>query len=215
MKKIVGIISACAIGITASSYIYIANDLDGEASSSDENKINTHQVLPKGKIHPELRVYTFEEVVKKADLIAEIEITRKVEELNEPSPKTLFEARILEGYKASEELETIKVLQEGNSEWLFDNSEQFKENEKYILFLKTAVGEEFKGTDTYWILGAHANTYSVLNDDQIMKQALYDEDLALIQDTAKMMSLSSTEQQIFNKDVFLTKLDEVLALTEQ
>ena len=216
MKKIVGIISACAIGITASSYMYITSDLHSEASSSDENKINTQQVLPKGTVHPEINVYTFEEVVKKADLIAEIEITKKVKELSEPSPKTLFEAKILEGYKESKELETIKILQAGNSEWIFDDHEPFKENEKYILFLKTAVGEEFEGTDTYWLLGANTNTYSVLNDNQIMKNALYDEELALIEDTVESRSLSdSTDIQFFNKDVFLKKLDEVITITEQ
>ena len=215
MKKIVGIISACAIGITASSYMYITSDLHGKASSSNENKVITQQVSPKGKVHTEINVYTFEEVVKKADLIAEVEIIKKVKELSEPSPKTVFEARILEGFKESKELETINVLQEGNSEWLYDDNEPFKENEKYILFLKTAVGEEFEGTDTYWILGAQTNTYSVLNEDKIMKNGLYDEELALIEDTVKMRSLTDNDKQVLNKNLFLKKLNEVIELTEQ
>lgn len=213
MKKTLGIISACVIGITASSYIYFS-----EVSSSDENKVNTtQQVSPKGKVHAEINVYTFEEAVKKADLIAEVEITKKVKELSDPSPKTLFEARILEGFKESKELEIINVLQEGNSEWLYDDIEPFKENEKYILFLKTAVGEEFEGTDSYWILGAQTNTYSVLNDNKIMKNALYDEELALIEDvkTRTLTANQVSENQVFDKDVFLKKVEEVITLTEK
>lgn len=58
--------------------------------------------------------------------------------MNEPVPKTVFNAQILETQKSDVkvELESIQIIQQGTDEILFNDNPIFNENEEYILFLK-------------------------------------------------------------------------------
>jgi hypothetical protein len=71
------------------------------------------------EINAALEAYSFDESVEISDLIAEIEITKKVSEIDEPSPKTLFIAKIVKVFKGEtngSEDNSISVMRQGNSE---------------------------------------------------------------------------------------------------
>lgn len=196
----------------------------------------TVDVKPKGTIKAELSVYPFQEAVKEADSIVEVQIIKKLEEINEPSPKTLFEATAIENYKGENNEKMIQILQEGNSEWVYEDNNLFQANDKYILFLKKYEGNEYDSDKTYWILGAQTNTYSVLNNNEIMKNAYYDEELSDIEKTKEIENsnriidtkmnnlrnvsidekdLKEADIQVFNKDTFVNELNNTVKLIEK
>lgn len=82
-----------------------------------------------GSIKAELEVFGFEESVHKADVIAKVRINKNIKEFNEPSPKTLYSTEVLEILKwdTSSKKDVINVLQQGNSEWSFNNNAMFIE----------------------------------------------------------------------------------------
>lgn len=135
------------------------------------------------EINASLEEYSFDESVEISDLIAEIEIIEKVSEIDEPSPKTLFNAKIIKVFKGelnSNKDNSIVVMQQGNSEWIFNNNKLFEAGEKYVLFLKKATGYD----NTYWILCEEINTYTIETIDNakyIVKNSVKDARLKKIQ----------------------------------
>ncbi|QTD40291.1 hypothetical protein [Sporosarcina sp. Te-1] len=215
MKKVLRIIGIGIIGFTALFFIISLND-SKDNSRLEVGKNNTLSST-KGKLHGELKTYSFDDAVNEAELIAEIIIEKQIKEIGEPpTPKTLFEATVTEIYKGPPNLDKIEVLQAGNSKWSFGN-ELFSPDEKYILFLKKAVGEEFEGSDVYWIIGEETNTYSVVESDKVVKNALYDEDLKSIEEDVPLLSnlhrITSQEEeiQVLNKEKFEMKILELVS----
>lgn len=236
-------LSAVIVGSAWYSMEYLyKKPIESQESKLDNKEVADTKPKPKGTVKAELLVYPFEEGVKEADLIAEVQITKKIEEINEPSPKTLFEATAIENYKSPNNKKTIQILQQGNSEWTYEDNPLFQENDKYILFLKKYIGDEYDSKDTYWILGAQTNTYSILSDNEVMKNAYYDEELSSIEKTgeienseeiieSKMKNLTNisidesaklnendlkeADIQVFNKDTFVNKINNTINLTEK
>ncbi|WP_391203809.1 hypothetical protein [Psychrobacillus sp. L4] len=172
-----------------------------------KNVVLESEIVKTSGIRGELQVYSFEEAVNKADLIAEIEIVKYLEDIKEPSPKTLFDAKIINTFSGNTSLRNIEILQQGNKEYSFNENPLFKKGEKYILFLKKAVGDRFDGTDTYWLLGEETNIYSVINNKIIKKWALWDEELTSIEIEENN---SNKNSQLLDKNLFEEKMKKVI-----
>lgn len=106
--------------------------------------------------------------LKEADLIAEITIGKKIKEVDEqPIPYTLFQASINKVVKGNGDLQEIEIVQQGNSEWAFNDNEFFEEGEQYTLFLK----KYSDGKDQYWIKGEETGMFLIKDADTIIKLA--------------------------------------------
>lgn len=168
-----------------------------------------------GKIKAQIEVLPFEQSVIQTDLIAKIRIVNKVSELSEPSPKTLFQAEIIDVIKEDTALsnKVIHILQNGNSKWHFNENEMFSNNKEYVLFLKKAIGLEDQ--NTYWILGEETGIYKVVDNGKIAKQAVRDEKLTDIEDKklsqAQMQQhMASKEIQVVDSLLFKEKINNIL-----
>ncbi|WP_340026314.1 hypothetical protein MHI24_14605 [Paenibacillus sp. FSL K6-1096] len=165
-----------------------------------------------------LQVYDFEEALDNSDLVVKIEVENKARELSEPSPKTLFQAKILEQLKPDPALNTdqIHILQQGNSEWRFNDNDLFSEKERYVLFLKKAVGID--EPNTYWILGEETGMYKDSGTGQLLKLSYYDKQLEDIEDkelTADFLKdnekkMNSKDVQVVNEQQFKDKVQRTL-----
>ncbi|MBO9129454.1 hypothetical protein [Bacillus sp. 165] len=216
MKLKLVFIGTCMLIITIVTVLSFSKDKYDQTKNAVnvQNESNV-QVTPKSQIKGEVEVYDFEDAVNISDLIAEIVINKKIKELDEPSPKTLYEATIKKAYKDAEKHQDIRILQQGNSQWLFNENKLFSEKEEYILFLKKAVGEEFEGTNTYWILGEETNMYSVIDTGKIKKHSFYEDDLMDIEDKNLTKILKEKEKnnkdiQVLDKNKFEKKIIEIV-----
>ncbi|WP_213614755.1 hypothetical protein [Paenibacillus lactis] len=161
--------------------------------TSADKRIDKSTSKPKS-VHGQIQIFPFEEAVNRSDLIAKVRIGKKSGELNEPVPKTVFNAQILETQKSDVkvELESIQIMQQGTDEILFNDNPIFNENEEYILFLKKAVGpitQEYP--DLYWITGEESNMYKVIGDQLVERQAFIKNELLDIQDKSFVAKQSS------------------------
>jgi hypothetical protein len=71
-------------------------------------------------------------------------------------------------------------MQEGNSEWIYNNMRLFEAGEKHILILKKAKGYD----NTYWIIAGDANIYTIEtvdNKEYAIKNSVKDDKLKKIQ----------------------------------
>lgn len=203
MGKLISFVSILFLAIVIAWFVYTPNE-----SINASKKMEDTDISPKENIEAMIEAYSFEESVERSDLIAEVAIVSKIKEIDDPSPKTLFEAKVVNRLKGDTNQETIKVLQEGTSEWSFNGQEQFAEKEEYFLFLKKATGKDYDGTNTYWILGAQTNTYKIIQDNKVQKNAKHEVELEDIEDKA----LSSVEQdlQVLDKEKFQNKIMDLL-----
>lgn len=186
-----------------------------ETIEKEEVNGNNEVFNPVGTISAEIQTYQFEEAIKESELIAEIEITEKVRELNEPTAKTIYKAKIIEGIKKDSKLTTdnLYIMQQGNSEWTFNGNEMFQPREKYILFLKNAIN--IQEEDTFWILGEETGMYKKIDDKYIAKLSLRDEALADIEEKKLSDELTKTEKnlkeiQVILKEEFKEKIKNSL-----
>lgn len=189
---------------------------------NDDNNVEGNTVAPAtqlGTIKASLQTFNFDQAVSESDLIVKIEVKSKIKELDEPSAKTLFSADIKDTYKADGSLSSssIKILQAGNSTWLYEGSRPFSENDQYVLFLKKAVGME--ETDVYWILGEETGMYQDLRNGKLVKIALRDPELNDIEDEQLTQSLqeesnkelkTATEVQVVFESKFREKINQYL-----
>lgn len=185
-----------------------------------QDEENTPAIPPAkiGTIKSSLQTYDFNDAVAYADLIVKVQIKSVMKELHEPSPKTLFNAATIETYKQDENLSSnyIKILQAGNSSWLYEGSPQFNENDQYVLFLKKAVGME--ESDIYWILGEETGMYEVLRNGKLKKVAKSDAELNNIEDkqfTQNLQEMTAqtgieSEVQVIYELGFKDKIDRLL-----
>jgi hypothetical protein len=191
----------------AQSTKVIVNDV----SINSDNLDSTTTSNPK-TIRGELEVYPFEEGVNKADLIVKVKIVGKIGEVSDPVPKTVFNTQILSAQKDDPTLdsESISIMQQGNSEVLFNGNELFKENEEYILFLKKAVGpvaEEYP--NLYWILGEESNMYKSISNNLVEKQGHIDEELKDVESNQISTLEENTSTQILIEEEFIEKIKSI------
>jgi hypothetical protein len=138
-------------------------------------KDTPHQVGQKGQFSASIMSYNFEDSFNKADIVAQVKITEWLGETKDSFEMTTFKAKLEKTYKndvADRDLKEIKLLQDGNSKYTVENFSLFKNNDKLVLFLKKATGEEVDDT-TYWILGGYASVFRVINiegQDYAVKQ---------------------------------------------
>lgn len=148
-----------------------------------------------------LEVYNFEEALDNSDLVVKVEVEQKTRELSEPSPKTLFQVKILDELKPDPSLSTdqIHILQQGNSEWRFNGNDLFSEKERYVLFLKKAVGID--EPNTYWILGEETGMYKDSGTGKLLKLSYYDKQLEDIEDKELTADFLKDNEKKNSKDV--------------
>lgn len=116
-----------------------------------------------------IEAFDFKRAAEEADIVVSVEISKLVEELEQPSPKTLWQAKLLTVWRGDATLGTIHILQAGNSCADYVGSKLMKPQEQYVLFLKQAVSVE--QPDSYWILGEETTIYQVTEDGYIVKHA--------------------------------------------
>ncbi|MGE7917966.1 lipoprotein [Viridibacillus sp. NPDC093762] len=203
MKKIL-------IGLGA--LVFLAGCNSQDASS----KVEEDKLIPAG-IDKEIIPFNLEETTVDADLIANVVIKDKVDEIKaEPIPYTVFNAEVIVVYKGDETTKDITIKQEGDSEWLINGSKMFETGEEYILFMnKTTVD---KGD--FWIIGGETGTFQVLDNDKVAKLLLPIDEFSDIevdhsQEVRALKFLDNQDIdediiQVLNKDEFIQKIkDEV------
>ncbi|MBK3496329.1 membrane lipoprotein lipid attachment site-containing protein [Viridibacillus sp. YIM B01967] len=174
-----------------------------------------HEVT--GGINAEIIPFDFKETTAEADLIAHLTIRNQVEEAKvvkgRSIPYTLFNAEVKEVYKGEVTTKEIVIKQEGDSEWVVNNSKLFEAGEEYILFLKKTA--EIRGD--FWIIGAETGTFRVLDQDTVAKLLMPIAELKDIEVVAskrdpKVDSLidelndNGKEIQMINKDKLIGKI---------
>lgn len=170
-------------------------------SASVNGRAELEQSPPKS-IHGTLHAYHFQDALSSSDLVVKVEIEKKTRELSDPSPKTLFQAKILDELKADPSLDSneIHILQQGNREWLFNDNDLFSEKDRYVLFLKRAI--DIAEPNTYWILGEETGMYKDSGNGKLLKLSYYDKQLEDIEDKKlTTIYMKDNEQKRLQKDV--------------
>ncbi|WP_242227464.1 hypothetical protein [Bacillus cereus group sp. BfR-BA-01315] len=160
---------ACGALLIGGSYFVLhSNQVANESESvSVSTKGKTKERIA---IHGELDVSSFKETLSEADLVVKVKIGDKVKEFNEPSPGTLYNAKVQETLKGQAGAD-IKVLQQGNSDYSFNGNPLFTKGQEFILVLKKAVG---LGENVYWLLGEETQIYQVVGDGSLKRWAAHD-----------------------------------------
>lgn len=169
-----------------------------------------------GRIDADVEIFEFEEAVAKSDLIAEIEIVDVLKEINEPSPKTIFRAVLTESLKGSSQSEEIFVMQQGNSDYVFNENPLFKQGENYLLFLMETEGFDIE--DSYWILGEETGMYKLLGQSTAVKLSVKEGGLEGIEITdEKIMPFieQETELDMNEREMQVLKEDELKSLIKK
>jgi len=195
------------IGLVLFIQDYNTQSNEDISASKVDNSADSQKYI--GVIKAEIEVLDFKDSIKEADLIAKVKVGAIIEELDEPSPKTLIQMEIKNVLKGSSDLKTINVLQQGNSKWLFNDNEILKENQEYILFLKTAI--TVKQPNSFWILGEETGMYEVLNSGNLKKLSRPEKDLSDIVNINLTKYYNdelteSKEVQVINEDLFNEKI---------
>lgn len=192
-------------GCTNSNQSIEGNSEEMETSLSEVTD-DTSEI---GVISADLEVFEFDEALAKADLIAHVEVVEMMEEVNDPSPKTIFRADVIESLKGQSELSEIVVLQQGNSHSIFHDNALFEPGENYILFMMETRGLDLE--ESYYILGEETGMYKLIDQSTAVKLSLKDEQLKEIEktDTNNSMLEEKTryERQILHQD----KLKELIS----
>lgn len=209
MKRKFVLMGAC--GVLALSIVFSVV-VNGKEKAEPEQPVQK-------TIQAKLQVFNFEEALKNSDLVVKVEVEKKTRELSEPSPKTLFQAKILDELKADPSLNTnqIHILQQGNSEWRFNDNDLFSEKERYVLFLKKAVGID--EPNAYWILGEETGMYKDSGTGKLLKLSYYDKQLEDIEDkelTTDFLKdnenkMDSKDVQVVNEQLFKDKVEKALS----
>lgn len=160
MRKILVVLGAILVITTACSTKNESSDFSSDLTEVEE--------IAAG-IDAEVLSFNLEEAKEQADLIAEVTIIDKVEEVKqEPIPHTVFRAEVKKAFKGNVKNEEITIKQQGDSEWTVNNTELFKAGEKYIFFLK-----ETKSINAdYWIIGEETGMFKILDDNEVIIKLL-------------------------------------------
>lgn len=205
MKKILLLLG---LGILLSA---CNNEVNEKVSTEDTEKTLLAEEVPDG-IQAEIIPFDSEETPKEADLVAEIIIGDKLEEVEEkPVPYTLFKAEIKEVIEGVPVSQNIVIKQQGNSEWVFNDNELFAPGEEYIFFLK----ETTVSKGDYWILGEETGMFQVFGNEEVVKLAdpLEEfEDIEIDLEESEKIEINSDnqeefeEQQVLDKESFIEKI---------
>lgn len=175
-----------------------------------EDKPEIQEDKPMGRIHAMLETFEFEEAVAQADLVAQIEILDVLKEIDEPSPATIFRAAVKESLKGSSPTEEIFVMQQGNSDFTFNDNFLFKQGENYLLFLMETI--DFDVENSYWILGEESGMYKLIDESTAVKLAFKDDSLKKIEISVEnnaSLSQKNTELSMNEREMQFVKQDEL------
>jgi len=162
-------------------------------------------------VHAELNVEPLEKTIQTmSDLVAEVEIGNIIKEMDEPGPKTIYSAKVLDVLSGDETLKEISVLQQGNSRYEFNGNRMFKSGEKYILVLKNAPE---LGESVYWIRGEETQIYEVLEDNDLLRWSTpFENELIDIEKEKKVKVtniLKEKNYKIIDKKLFKEKIKKI------
>ncbi|WP_338778566.1 hypothetical protein [Metabacillus sp. FJAT-52054] len=211
-KKVIAIVALCGLLITCMSLTTILV-LGAEKKMLNSSSIPTAKPVKKIKINAELQVESLENTINKlADIVAEVEIRSVVSEMDEPGPKTVFSANVLDVLKGDENIKDINVLQQGNSRYEFNGNRMFKPGEKYILVLKKAPD---LGETVYWIRGEETQIYEVQGDSDLLRWATpYEDELKDIEKEqiikkSLMKGKDDKQYKLIDKRLFKEKIKKI------
>jgi hypothetical protein len=204
-KNVIRLIFSFLLLLIASSFAYFY-------ANSNQNEITSYHV---GNIQPELRIVPFPTAVKNVDLIAKIEIIEKIAEINEPSEKTIYKAKILKTIKPDPNMtsNTIHVMQQGNSKWTFDGNDFFGPGEQYVILFNVTVQQY---PNTYWIEGEQAGIFEVEHNGYLRKWSYADESLKNIEDVQQIQKFKDNNKsytrdvQIFSENDFIANVKMIV-----
>jgi hypothetical protein len=206
-KRTVILIVASALAIGLTPFVHDKYTVEIQAHEHQDN-----QTQLVGKVNAKIQDFTLTQASKEADLIVKVKINGLYKEINEPAPKTLHESEILEVFKGPKNINpNITIMQQGNSEWSFNDNEIFQKDDEYYLFLKEATGNY---ENTYWILGEESTIYKI-ESDEIVKQSFVDNDLSEITKKVEKNEKLKKEKQHLDKEKFLGKLKKEIEESEK
>lgn len=130
-------------------------------------------------------------------MISQVEIVDVLEEIDDPSPKTIFRAKVVENLKGSSETTEILVMQQGNSTNVFNDNLLFEQGENYILFLADTEGLDLE--NSYYILGEETGMYKLTDQSLAVKLALRDEALEEIEVSLEEIDIPDGEFVSFSE----------------
>lgn len=153
--------------------------------------VNAEKEKPKQKInwvHGEVASISFEDMVKKADVIAEVKIIKLVEILKEQGMEgSKFLLKVKKYYKNNTENDDdIYVYQAGSPEWQFEQNPLLELGKSYVLFLDEV--DSPYGKALIMIQEGYGR-YNFVGDKQIQRQ------LPLL-DKEKPLLFNEFEQQL-------------------
>ncbi|WP_062107488.1 hypothetical protein [Bacillus niameyensis] len=191
-----------------------ANNIDKD----DQKKVERNTEMEDnqieiGRIDAEIEVFEFKEAVAKSDLIAQIEVIEIFKEINEPFPKTIFRANLIESLKGSFKEKEIFVMQQGNSDYVFNDNPLFKKGESYLLFLMKT--KDFDIENSYWILGEEAGMYKLLDQSVAVKLSVKEDELKNIEISDEEIVpfiQKNTELNMNEREMQVLKQDELINL---
>lgn len=218
MKKF-SLVSMISLSLLFSGCNYQSLDkTDGDDQKKVEKvtKVEDNQIEI-GRIDAEVEIFEFKEAVTKSDLVAKIEILDILKEVNEPSPKTIFRATLIESLKGSPQEKEIFVIQQGNSDYVFNDNPLFKKGENYLLFLMET--KDFDIEDSYWILGEETGMYKLLDqsiavklsvkEDELRKIEISDEKIVPFIQKNTGLNMNEREMQVLKQDELINLIKNV------
>jgi len=147
-------------------FISIALILGGCGNQNSISVKDTpNQIGSKGQSSASIISYNLTELMEKADIVAQVEISEWLKEMDQPVEMTLFKAKLMKVYKntQTDNFKEIDLLQDGNSKFTIQNYPLFKNNDKLILFLKKS--EDMGLENTFWILGVYSSVIRIVDID--------------------------------------------------
>jgi hypothetical protein len=173
------------------------------SQQTTSSKIESNPPSINKEIKAELDVFPFDQAVHKADLIVRVKIKDKVGLVDGPIPKTTFEANVEEIItdKNNKSPKTVKIMQQGSEEVIFNGNELFKKNDEVILFLMEAKTLE----NAHWILGEETNIYKVV-ENEVTKYSLKDKQLEDITKKIYLSDKKDREFQVMDREKFIEKI---------
>lgn len=176
-----------------------------ETKKSVSKEVETIVEVPAG-IEAQMVPFDLKGDTERANLIAEVTITEKIEEVDEkPIPYTVFRAEVNEIFKGELNRKEITIKKSGNSEWVVNHNKMYESGEKYILFLK----ETLASKSDYWVLGEDTGEFQIIDNATIAKLKVPIEEFKEIElnnpkaisETLKQKDTSNT--QVIDKEGFI------------
>lgn len=203
--------SAVMIMIVLIGGTLIYANLDGNTNNPVPDYPNQLAEDIERTVDTSIDVIPFDELKQEADLIAQVKVIGKTEEIYSSIPKSIYQLEIEEVFKGddSKANKQISVLQTGNSKFPFEDGKyDLNEELTYILFLKETVAT-FKAE--YWILNDLTGLF-VVEDDLVINLVYWDDSLKEIAMTAQdHIILAGVEHdkemfRLFEREAFLNKI---------